>query len=194
MRVWLRPAFVRMNDVLKVPFREPTHLVDDGTVREATMQLTDLDLSEVIESVWTSMLGYDLTPCDAVLEPLPDERILVGCVQITGDWELATLVYMPEALAIDVAATMFGMQADELSTEEVRDALGEMANMIGGNIKGILAGGSQLSLPTISEGRDFRIGVPGAEVISSVTYECQQWLTRTDLVGRNSGPSQKDFG
>ena len=158
------------------------------------MQLTEVDLNEVIESVWTSMLGYDVTQCDAILEHAPEARVLVGCVQVTGDWELATLVHMPEELAIDVAATMFGMQANELSADEVRDALGEMANMIGGNIKGMLPGATRLSLPTISEGRDFRIGVPGAGVIASLTHECQQWLTRTDLIGRDGALSQRDFG
>lgn len=158
------------------------------------MQLTEVDLNEVIESVWTSMLGHDVTRCEAILEHAPEARVLVGCVQVTGDWDLATLVYVPEELAINVAATMFGIQESELSPADVRDALGEIANMIGGNIKGMLPGETRLSLPTISEGRDFRIGVPGAAVIASLTHECHQWLTRTDLIGRDGALSQKDFG
>ena len=158
------------------------------------MLLTDLDLREVIESVWTSMLGYNITLVDAALEFASSENVMVGCVQITGSWEIAALVHMPETLAIDVAATMFGMAPDELSADEVRDALGEMANMIGGNIKGMLPGTSQLSLPTISQGQNFSVALPGTELLSSLTYECQQWLTRTDLIGRGNDALFKDDG
>ena len=35
----------------------------------------------------------------------------------------------------------------------MRDAVGELANMVGGNIKALMPGSCQLSLPTVAEGR-----------------------------------------
>jgi chemotaxis protein CheX len=44
---------------------------------------------------------------------------------------------------------MFAMSEDELSEEEIRDAVGEIVNMVGGNLKGIVEGESSLSLPCV---------------------------------------------
>ena len=46
---------------------------------------------------------------------------------------------------------MFSADCGSLSGEEIRDAFCEIANMIGGNIKGSLAEEADLSLPVIGE-------------------------------------------
>ncbi len=42
-----------------------------------------------------------------------------------------------------------GMEVDEVTEDDVADALGELANMIGGNVKSILPELSALSLPHV---------------------------------------------
>ncbi len=146
--------------------------------------LTELDLGEVAESVWTSMLGFELVATDSPYDHASESRYLLSCVQITGPIDAAVTVEVPEGLGREVAATMFGMDVAEISDEEVWDALGEMANMIGGNVKGMVSGSAALSLPTVAEGRDYRVVVPGACVIQSLTYFCDKWLMRVQLIGR----------
>jgi chemotaxis protein CheX len=46
---------------------------------------------------------------------------------------------------------MFAMSEDELTEAEIRDAVGEIVNMVGGNLKGIVEGDSSLSLPCVGE-------------------------------------------
>jgi len=136
------------------------------------MQPSETDLREVVESVWSSMLGLQLVPADHAYDRDPDARNLTGTVQITGEWTGAVMVDLPEKLARDAAAAMFGMEPDDLGEEEVLDALGEVANMIGGNVKGLLDAECKLSLPTIAEGGDFRVAVPGSSTHTLLVFDC----------------------
>ena len=147
------------------------------------MQLTDIDLHDVVDSVWNQMLGYEIVPVSGTIDFGTDEY-LVGCVSITGDFDLALMIEVPKALAHSLAATMFAMEEDDLSNEEVFDTLGEMANMVGGNVKGLLPGHTQLSLPTVAEGAGFHLRVPGTELLTELAYTVGEWPMQTRLVTR----------
>ena len=136
------------------------------------MEFSDADLTEVVRSVWDSMLGLTLVPADTPYETDGDQRYLTGCVQIAGTWEGAVMIDLPEELARESAAAMFGCEPEDLSDEEVLDALGEIANMVGGNVKGMIDGECKLSLPTVAEGADFRIAVPGSGVHTVLVFDC----------------------
>jgi chemotaxis protein CheX len=131
-------------------------------------QMTEPDLAEIVQGTVEVMLGLD--PGD--LLPGPEASIceLGASVQFTGDWEGAVLVSCDSAWARDAAAAMFASHPDELSTNDIADALGELANMIGGNVKPLLPASASLSLPTVVQGADMRLGIPGARQWLGVTY------------------------
>ena len=68
-----------------------------------------------------------------------------------------------------VAAAMFDTDAGAVSGDEVADAVGELANIIGGNIKGMIADPCELSLPMVATGENYSVRIPGTEVVSEVT-------------------------
>ena len=127
-------------------------------------------LHEVVDSVWSAMLGLSLTPSANPYTPNGHGR-MSGTVTITGSWEAAVKIDLPVPVAREAAAVMFDMTDDELGDEEVLDALGELVNMIGGNIKGLAEGESKLSLPTVAQGGDFQVFVPNAEVDSEMVFD-----------------------
>jgi chemotaxis protein CheX len=65
------------------------------------------------------------------------------------------------------------MDTDEVESEDVHDAVGELANQVGGLIKGKLAPKSLLSLPTITEGIELSVDIPHCKPIGSVTLESE---------------------
>ena len=67
---------------------------------------------------------------------------------------------------------MFGAEPGDLSDDEVSDALGELTNMVGGNIKSLLPAPSQLSLPSVAAGESCTVRVPGAVRISRSALLC----------------------
>jgi chemotaxis protein CheX len=68
-------------------------------------------------------------------------------------------------MAVAIAAAMFEMEPDELSEDEVRDAFGEVANLLAGQFKLDLPEGCALSLPTVTKGEDYLVNVPGSNLV-----------------------------
>ena len=76
-------------------------------------------------------------------------------------------------LARRVASTMFATDACELSADQVSDALGELTNIIGGNIKALLPEPSQLSMPAVTEGTDYLFTIPGSRPAAQLSFTCE---------------------
>ncbi len=72
-----------------------------------------------------------------------------GVIGLAGEASGSVAVTFPAALAGRIYANMVGEDADGLS-DEIRDAVGELANMIAGGAKATLA----------EQGFDFRIAIP----------------------------------
>jgi chemotaxis protein CheX len=126
-----------------------------------SLHLLDDDLAGLGDAIWTSILGEPALPA---LEPAPAGlRSVTACVHISGAWDGTLSVTLPWCLAEEVAASMFDVAADDLSTEDVLDAVGELANIAGGNVKGMVEGTSELSLPVVAEGTG-NVSVPGSRV------------------------------
>lgn len=132
------------------------------------------EIEQIVTSIWMSILDLPIVPASAGPEgtrPV-ESRTLTGCVQFTGDFEGATVVHTTAALARRLAAVMFMAEEDSLSLEEVQDALGEITNMIAGNIKPLLPGSSRISLPSVVEGEDYTMIVPGSRSVCRASFEC----------------------
>ena len=80
-----------------------------------------------------------------------DTDALSAIIRISGGWDSLVQVLTPRKTAIAIASNMFAMDEDQLSEAEIRDAVGEIVNMVGGNLKGIVEGESSLSLPCVGE-------------------------------------------
>ena len=133
------------------------------------------EILQIVQSIWMSILDLEIR-----LDSSADGRLregtgrsLTGCVQLTGDFEGAALLDCTGELARRVAAVMFEEQPDALSIAEVQDALGELTNMVAGNIKPLLSGSSRLSLPSVVEGSDYSVIVPGSRALLQVGFECE---------------------
>lgn len=132
-------------------------------------ELSDSDLRELVEAVWTVTLGFDvLDPAGSI--PPPPEQTVCGCVHVTGAWTGIVTVHVSESLARNVAATMFEIAPEALTEDELHDALGEIANMTGGTVKGLLPGPSKLSLPTVVSGGNFSFKSPGGKLVREIAF------------------------
>ncbi|HET6151990.1 MAG TPA: chemotaxis protein CheX [Marmoricola sp.] len=112
-----------------------------------------LDVQMVLEEVWTSFLGVE----EPLLPRTPGD-ITVGwsaAVTVSGEWHGMVSVELPTHVAEDVTRRMLGLVdgLDVAADEDVADAVGELVNMIGGNVKSLMPGPSVLSLPVVAAGR-----------------------------------------
>ena len=135
------------------------------------MGVTVEDLGQIVTDIWTTMLGF---PVRTRTEPVEmnGSRNLSASVQISGGWDGTVLVSCSEDLARKAAATMF--DAEEATDEEMRDALGEIANMTAGNVKSHIEAYCRLSLPMVAEGKELLITIPGSNVVVQATFDCDE--------------------
>lgn len=133
-------------------------------------RIQDIDLRNFVtrsmQSVFETMLSMKMVP----EEPPQRESIttgnhLVGTVGFAGTVMGNVNVFVTRDFAREMTAAMLGMSVDDLgSDEEVHDVVGEVCNMIGGDLKSRLcdAGLScSLSIPSITFGNSFRVESKG---------------------------------
>jgi chemotaxis protein CheX len=132
------------------------------------VEVNENDLAEMVEQVWESYLDPEgISP----LIPTYDENQpseVHSSVSITGSWT-GHLVYASSTQAARRAAAAFlAMEVDEVSQEDLSDVLGELVNIVGGNVKAMLPAGCFLSLPTVVLAPDTTSYYPSAERISGL--------------------------
>jgi chemotaxis protein CheX len=98
------------------------------------MGITTDDINQVITEVWAPSLELDLY---AVGEET-GVRDHVTILTATGGWEGRIVVSATASFARAVAAKMFGLPRDEVPTSDAADAIGELANVVSGNLKALL--------------------------------------------------------
>jgi len=130
--------------------------------------VTESDLAEMAGQVWVSYLdpeGVSPLVQNGEVKQLTEVH---STVSITGSWH-GHLVYACSVQAATKAAAAFlAMEPDEVSQEDISDVLGELANIVGGNVKAMLPTGCFLSLPTVVLAPDTASYYPAAERISGL--------------------------
>jgi CheY-specific phosphatase CheX len=105
---------------------------------------------------------------------------LTAAVHMAGDWSGAILLECDRRQACQFAGRFLSMDAPDSVDDVVRDVLGELVNMIGGNMKCVLTRGIQLSMPSVVDGSDYSLRICGAEVRERLAFRCAEgsfWVT-----------------
>jgi flagellar motor switch protein FliN len=101
----------------------------------------------------------------------------VSSVCFAGDATGIVSVHVPEDLARIMAANMLGMEPEEIEGHgEIQDLLGELANIVGGNLKSALTDAGlrcALSTPSFTTGSDFMIESLNLERYERYAFQCE---------------------
>jgi hypothetical protein len=132
-------------------------------------------LVQVMASVWETILqlpilarhGHDGD--EARPEDLP---LVTGRVRIAGVWEGTVALTGPWSFAAMCTAIMHGREVAGLTEAEVLDGWGELANMVGGNLKALVPPVSQLGFPSVHQQQNFGYEEEGSRVLNDVVFAC----------------------
>lgn len=130
----------------------------------AATQLTEADLARYVidatKDVFNTMVMLELEDCYPLQEPVTKFHCSVtGMVGLAGTYTGILSIHCPQPFAIRITSNMLGLDIAEVG-EDVNDALGEIANMLGGYVKQILSKGGldiNLSIPTVISGEAYTI-------------------------------------
>ena len=132
------------------------------------------ELAGVVDEIFGSMAGIQLAPSAKLIAPDKTTGYITSAVQIVGDWQGAVRLDIDLELARRVCANLMGVDANNLSPQDIRDAAGELANMTGGSVKTLCAPSCGLSLPSVVTGRDYEFSLSQGTLVqaSSFWHEC----------------------
>jgi flagellar motor switch protein FliN len=132
-------------------------------------------ITNTVIETFETMLSFDLAKVGKITDPGFNERRLVGAVHYAGEVVGTMSLHVSEEFARMITCAMLGIQDDEIdSLEEVKDVLGELANIISGNLKSDfmdLELACVISTPSITRGSDFKIE-------PSKMGDLHQWIFR----------------
>jgi|SRR5580698_5855493 chemotaxis protein CheX len=134
-------------------------------------------LVRIVQSVFTTMMNLEVVQVDAPIRP-GDER-LTSFVHLTGGWNGAVLVECGSRQACRFAGRFLSLDPPRSVDDDVRDVLGELANMIGGNMKAVMPVAVRLSMPTVMEGH-FDLHICGSQLAERLSFESADgnfWVT-----------------
>ncbi len=135
-------------------------------------------VAQTVESVFLTMMDLEVSPSRTPWAPSHDQ--LTSAVHISGDWNGALLFECDRRQACQFAGRFLSMDPPESVNDDVRDVLGELANMIGGNMKSAVATGLSLSMPSVTDGSDYGLRVCGSKIQDRLAFECADgpfWVT-----------------
>ena len=134
--------------------------------------ISPADLAQIVTSVFRVMMHLDVsgggTPWFAGRERL------TASVHLSGDWNGAVVLECDGRQACQLAGRLLSCDPPETVDDDVRDVLGELANMIGGNLKCLLPRGIHLSMPAVVDGADYSLRFCGAELLERLAFQSDE--------------------
>lgn len=133
----------------------------------------------IVRDVFSTMLNADAWPVSTGrAKPFP----IAGTVYFTGGFMGAVVIELDYELAFQATSVLMEVPRPAQVDPDVRDSVGELTNMIAGNLKAILPSTASLSMPSVVEGKDFAISVVGGNQASKMYFESQHGPMTLTLV------------
>ncbi len=125
-------------------------------------------VAQVVASVYETMLNVSVQelaePCEAL------QSAFIGAVYYAGNWQGALLVECTREQAMEWAGRLMSLDPP-IALEDTRDGLGELTNVIAGNLKPLLPPGVGLSLPSVVQGSDYSLQICGGNLSETLCFQ-----------------------
>jgi CheY-specific phosphatase CheX len=125
-----------------------------GLSRVISLIVADLLQQTVIET-FSTMIGIEMTPDEPAKMPVPPGGFIIGSARFNGRATGDVLLAFPQPFAqLITMQVLGGSPGDAYPVETIHDALGELVNIITGNLQSRLADAglpSEMGLPTVKK-------------------------------------------
>jgi len=115
---------------------------------------------DATREVFSTMIMMEVVDDFPLKEPVSRFKCsITGMVGFAGTYSGVISIHCPVALALMITSNMLGVECDEIN-DDLNDAIGEIANMLGGSVKQVLSKGGldvKLSIPTVISGEDYTV-------------------------------------
>jgi chemotaxis protein CheX len=153
-------------------------------------KLGEVELAQYViaatKDIFSTMVMMELSENYPLKEPVTRLHCsITSMVGLAGSYTGVLSIHCPQSLAMAITSNMLGMEVEEIG-EDVFDALGEIANMLGGHVKQVFSTGGfdiNLSIPTVISGEEYCVNCMADKdcVIIPFTWEESKFLVGLTL-------------
>jgi chemotaxis protein CheX len=149
------------------------------------MKPDETQIRSVVRSVWSTQLGLEIEDVDGPVHQTPTQT-MTAAIHISGDCHGGVRLECSRTIVQRAASIMFDLPTNQLTDDDERDVIGELANVIAGNIKAIIPGSNSISLPTIVEGTDYRVSALDIKTSDDFSFTLEgEYMTVTVMEHRS---------
>ena len=95
-------------------------------------------ITDATTEIFETMIMLDINAADPIVEKINNFKCSVsGVIGLAGSCKGMLAIHLPDKVAMSITGSFLGMDVTEID-DDVTDAIGELANMVAGNIKMIL--------------------------------------------------------
>ncbi|OEU70688.1 MAG: hypothetical protein BA864_00450 [Desulfuromonadales bacterium C00003093] len=129
------------------------------------------------EEIFNTMIFMEISAGD----PLTEGKEVLDChisamIGLTGDFSSMLAIHCPGTVGMAITGEMLGMDVEEVDAD-VKDTLGEIANMVAGGIKQAFAAENvrlELSIPTTVSGKSYTVSSPTKSNRVIIPFDLEQ--------------------
>ena len=114
-----------------------------------------------VREIFATMVGVEMAPAQVATTVTKFKDCVTAMVGFAGSYNGMISINTPQKLALDFASLMLGMEITECD-DDVRDALGEITNMVAGSFKHHFEKDGhevRISTPSVMSGEEYVMSV-----------------------------------
>ncbi len=126
-------------------------------------------INDLVSKCWldTTHLPINSTSLE---ELVGNGELYIASIVFSGTSQGSMTIAMGEPLAKKIASMMFECEIDSVSFDDIKDSIGELVNVLAGNMKTDFFGDSELSRPLVMQGSQAILSVLGSDVVFQKAY------------------------
>jgi chemotaxis protein CheX len=126
------------------------------------------DLEQIATLVFQTMLNLEIAPAGIASPSAADT--LTAAIYFAGEWKGALLLECTKSQAFEFTHRLMSIDLPASINDDVRDTMGELTNMLAGNLKSVLPPNVGLSMPSVVEGTDYSLRLCGGNLADRVSF------------------------
>ena len=113
------------------------------------MSISADHISRFVRTIWETQLGLELLDADTgeVRSGIAEQNVVDIAARYSGDFNAILVQRCSLQLSLVAASAAFAADREGLDVSDARDALIELANMTAGNLKSVIPGNGEVSIP-----------------------------------------------
>jgi len=124
----------------------------------------------IAQDAFSAMAGIDLGSCDS--HSVHDEMLISALLHYNDGAGGSVLIECGQKLAFELTSRVMSVPAPDFLDNDVRDVIGELANIIGGNLKALMPPDTRISMPEVLNGPEGRLFLSSEKRLSRICLAC----------------------